>query len=190
VRTANLRKGIHYLAMAAQELSRRGKSYEFRVLGEASRSVRQKRVCQTLTFVGRIPRDQLSAEFQQADLLVLPSIAEGSAAVTYEALGAGVPVITTRAAGSIVRDGVEGLIVAERDPLGLAEAIERIVECRKIREEMSIYARRRAAEYTWERYGTRLIHALSSFGSELALPKEYVSKTALATHHVQNPRSF
>ena len=49
-------------------------------------------------------------------MFVLPSLAEGSAEVTYEAIAAGVPVVTTRAAGSVVRDGIEGRIVPERDP--------------------------------------------------------------------------
>ena len=46
-----------------------------------------------------------------ADVFVFPSLFEGSAVVTYEALAAGLPSVVTPSAGSVVRDGVEGFIV-------------------------------------------------------------------------------
>ncbi len=90
---------------------------------------------------------------------MLPSLAEGSAEVTYEALAAGIPTITTPAAGSIVRDGVDGRIIPERDSNALAAAILEIVEDRKKRERMSHAARERAREFTLEKYGERLVGA-------------------------------
>ena len=93
-------------------------------------------------------------------MFVLPTLAEGSAEVTYEALAAGVPVITTKSAGSVVRDGVEGRIVPERDPEALVYAIEELVQDRAMRLRMAIAARERAKEFTWERYGERLLSHL------------------------------
>ncbi|MCC2665359.1 MAG: hypothetical protein K0S35_3281, partial [Geminicoccaceae bacterium] len=130
VGTANLGKGIHYLAMAAERLRSRGRGYEFRIAGGVTRAVARQPLCRNLAFLGRIARDAIHEEFAAADVLVLPSLAEGSAGVTYEALAAGVPVVTTPAAGSVVRDGIEGRLVPERDPLALADAIAEIVEDR------------------------------------------------------------
>jgi glycosyltransferase involved in cell wall biosynthesis len=45
----------------------------------------------------------------------------------------------------------------------LANAIADIVEDRQTRERMSHAAREQARDYTWERYGERLITALKSF---------------------------
>ena len=160
VGTAELRKGIHYLAMAAEKLSSRGFNYEFRVAGNVTDQVRRQPVSRHLNFLGRVPRDRIHKEFQQADVFVLPSLAEGSAEVTYEASAAGVPVVTTRAAGSGARDAVEGRIVPERDPDALADAIEQIVEDRALRDRMALASRERARDYTWERYGERLVAAL------------------------------
>ena len=84
----------------------------------------------------------------------------GSAETTYEALACGVPVVTTPEAGSVVRDGIDGRIVPSRDPEALANAIAEIVEDRQKRERMSRAARDRAHDYTWERYGERLLAAL------------------------------
>jgi glycosyltransferase involved in cell wall biosynthesis len=158
--TADLRKGIHYLAMAAEKLIEHGFHYEFRVGGNVEQSVANQRQCRYLTFLGRVPRVGMTREFAATDLFVLPSLAEGSAETTYEALACGVPVVTTLEAGSVVRDCIDGRIVASRDPEALANAIVEIVEDRQKREQMSHAARDRAHEYTWERYGERLLTAL------------------------------
>ncbi|MBE2286882.1 MAG: glycosyltransferase family 4 protein [Prosthecobacter sp.] len=165
VGTADLRKGIHYLAMAAEELAKRGRRYEFRVAGNVSTEVLRQPACAHLSFLGRVPRDRIRDEFQMADVFVLPSLAEGSAEVTYEALASGVPLVVTKAAGSVARDGVEGRIIPERDPVALADAIEQLVEDRTLRDQLGQAARRRAREFTWEQYGTRLVAALQNMRS-------------------------
>lgn len=158
----NLRKGIHYLARAAERLRRTGHAYQFRVAGSVTRAVAQQPICRELTLLGRVPRDRIREEFAAADVFVLPSLAEGSAEATYEALAAGVPVVTTPAAGSVVRDRIDGRIVPERDPVALADAIAEIVEDRDRRARMSVAARQRARDFTWERYGERLVQALQA----------------------------
>jgi glycosyltransferase involved in cell wall biosynthesis len=162
VGSAILRKGIHYLGMAAEELQKRGRNYEFRIAGDVTDCVRSKSTCRHLHFLGRVPRDRIHEEFQKADVFTLPSLAEGSAEVTYEALAAGLPLVTTEASGSVIRDGVEGRLIPERDPVALADAIESIIEDRAMRDRMASAARFRAADYTWEKYGDRLISVLST----------------------------
>jgi glycosyltransferase involved in cell wall biosynthesis len=157
---AALGKGIHILGMAAEKLSHR--NYEFRVAGGVSDVVRQHRLTQRLNFLGRVPRTDIQQEFAQADIFVLPTLAEGSAEVTYEALAAGLPVVTTEAAGSVVRDGIEGFIIPERDPEALANRIEELVENRELRDRMAIAARERAKSYTWDKYAERLLAVLQA----------------------------
>jgi glycosyltransferase involved in cell wall biosynthesis len=168
VGTAELRKGIHCLAAAADRLHAAGYPYEFRVAGQVAESIARQPQCARLNFLGRVPRSHIQVEFQQADVFVLPSLAEGSAEVTYEALAAGLPVVTTRSSGSVVRDGLEGRIIPERDPEALAAAIREIVEDRPRRDAMAAAARLWAREYTWERYGERLIEALRCFNGDSA----------------------
>lgn len=164
--TAELRKGIHYLGFAADKLFARNFRGEFRIAGNAPASVRSQKACRHLNFLGRTSHQRMAEEFAGADIVVLPSLAEGSAAVIYEALAAGVPIVTTPEAGSVVRDGIEGRIVPSRDPDALANAITEIVEDRQKRERMAYAARERAQEFTWERYGERLIAALKSFAAK------------------------
>ncbi len=158
--TAELRKGIHYMAMAADKLISKRRRYAFRVAGDVAPEVKRQPLCKSLTFLGRVPGSRMREEFAKADVMVLPTLAEGSASVTYEAMAAGIPVVTTRAAGSAVRHGVDGLIVAERDADAVADAIEKIVEDRGLRAAMSDSARERAREFTFENYGSRLIDAI------------------------------
>ena len=163
VGTAGLRKGIQYLASAAELLCEKGRRYEFRVAGDVTSSIQSQQACCRLKFLGRIPRARIHEEYERADLFVLPSLAEGSAEAAYEALAAGLPVITTAAAGSVVRDGLEGFIVPERDPSALAAAIERIIENQSMRAELSHRAQARARQYTFAQYGKRLLAVLRTF---------------------------
>ena len=59
----------------------------------------------------------------QSTVHVFPSQCEGSAKVTYEAAACGLPQITTREAGDVVVDGVEGIIIPAGDVDALADAI-------------------------------------------------------------------
>lgn len=164
--TASLRKGIHYLAFAANVLREGGRGYSFAVAGGVAERIRRHPMARNLNFLGHLAQEPMRDEFLRADVFVLPTLAEGSASVIFEALAAGVPVVTTRSAGSVVTDGVEGFIVPERDIDALAKAVERIVEDRELRARMSAAAFQKAQEYTLARWGERLVDTLQAhFGT-------------------------
>lgn len=154
-----LGKGIHYVGQAKQIIN--DSKFDFRVVGSATERVRRHRLCQGLNFVGFVPRTEVKEEFRKADIFILPSLFEGSAEVTYEALATGLPVITTAATGSVVRDGVEGFIIPERDPHALADRIRQLVEDRALRNRMAAAAKERARDFTWKQYGERLQNVFS-----------------------------
>ena len=72
------------------------------------------------------------------------------------------PVVTTHASGSVVTDGVEGLIVPERDSGAIALALKRIVRDRGLRDSMCAAARRTAKNYDTVAWGDRLVSILSN----------------------------
>ena len=74
-------------------------------------------------FVGKVARDAVREWYEWADLFVLPSLFEGSATVTYEAMASGLPVICTEQTGSVVEHGETGLIVPARSSDALVEAL-------------------------------------------------------------------
>jgi glycosyltransferase involved in cell wall biosynthesis len=59
-----------------------------------------------------------------------------------------------------VRHGVDGFLVPERDPEALADYLQQLLDDRPLRVRLGAAARRRAAEFTWERYSERLLAAL------------------------------
>jgi glycosyltransferase involved in cell wall biosynthesis len=110
--------------------------------------------------LGPLTRPQVARQLQWADLFCLPSICEGSATATYEALAAGLPVITTPNAGAIVRDGVEGFVIPVRSPEAIAQALRRFLGDRGLLRTMSAAARQRSAFGSLEAYGDRLVEIL------------------------------
>jgi hypothetical protein len=164
--SADLRKGIHVFARAARILRARGRDYQFRVVGNVDPQVRHHAEAGELDFAGRLPRWAMAEEFARADVLALPTLVEGSAAVTYEAMAAAVPVITTYAAGSLAEDGVHGHIIQPGDANVLADAIDGIVQDRQRRNAMAAEARSRMAALSWSDYGERLVGAVVGRPSE------------------------
>jgi glycosyltransferase involved in cell wall biosynthesis len=104
----------------------------------------------------RDPENYLS----QGTIHVFPSQWEGSAKVTYEAAACALPQITTREAGDVVRDGIEGTIVKPRDVNAVAAALEHFYRNPDVVEQMGAAARRRVVEnFTWDHFRTRLLNA-------------------------------
>ena len=92
------------------------------------------------------------------DVLVLPSLfGEGLPMVLLEAMGAGVPVVSTPVEGivELVRDGETGRLVAPDDPAALGQAIAWVLEDPVRRRALGAAARETIiAGYTDERMAT------------------------------------
>jgi glycosyltransferase involved in cell wall biosynthesis len=124
--SVGLRKGIPYLLEALRLI--KGKiPFTCQIAGAIEiKPERMNEYSDVCNFLGRIPRSQVKDLYQWADVFVLPSICEGSAMVTYEAMSAGLPIITTYNSGSIVRDGIDGFIVPSRNLEAIADKIVNI----------------------------------------------------------------
>lgn len=91
-------------------------------------------------FAGYRTQEEVAALLQKADMLVLPSFAEGLPVVLMEALASRIPVIATPVAGvsELVRDDETGLLVPPGDIDALAEALDRLFGhpelCRRLGE--------------------------------------------------------
>ncbi|RYE64608.1 MAG: glycosyltransferase [Oxalobacteraceae bacterium] len=153
-----LRKGSPYVVEAARLLS--GNATVRMVGGTYLAEAIQLEIAKWVELRGVVPRADIGCDFHWADVFLLPSICEGSATAVYEALAAGLPVITTENTGSVVRDGIEGFIVPAGDAAAIAIAAERLATNNELRRSMSANALQRASEFTVEQYGIRLLAAL------------------------------
>ena len=149
----NQRKGLRYLLEALDSMPEGG--VELTICG---------RVLDGLELLDRhrkqiVVRPSVNAAalveaYRHADLLVLPSIAEGFGQVLLEALACGLPILaTTRtAAPDLIREGVEGFVVAPQRADLLAGRIEWATEHRDELAAMSSRARLCAEQFTWARF--------------------------------------
>ncbi len=95
--------------------------------------------------------------YHASDVFVFPSIEEGSALVTYEAMACGLPIITTYNAGSVARDGQDGFIVPIRDVDALCDRLQQLRDDTDLRVQLGRSARARVEEFSWPHYQARLI---------------------------------
>ena len=155
-------KGIGYVLQAIDML---GSQVELTMIGRRLRpNPRVDEACRRFRWHATLPHSGVLDVMQQADVLVLPSLAEGCALVVLEALASGVPVIITPNTGSqaFVGEGREGFFV----PIGCAEAIaerlETLLHDRQMLVEMSRQAQVTAAENSWENYRANWADAVTS----------------------------
>jgi alpha-maltose-1-phosphate synthase len=165
------RKGIKYLLEAVKRL--RLPNAELVLVGRRIGSAEAFSAYDgCFRHVPHVPYHEVHRLFGEADLFVYPSLHEGSAFASYEALASGLPVITTPNTGSVVRDGVDGFIVGPRDVEALMERIERLYRDRDLRLALGAAARTRAEEFTWAAYRGRV----ASFFNGLAADHSSTSR--------------
>jgi len=153
------RKGIHHLLEAWHRLNL--PEAELWLVGsvhDEAKPFLEQFWRDNIRVVGFVPDPE--NYLSQSTVHIFPSQWEGSAKVTYEAAACGLPQITTREAGDLVRDGVEGIIVQPGDVDAIAAAIEQLHTHPEIVDQMGSAARRRVVEnFTWDHFRTRLLGA-------------------------------
>src|SRR2546429_4048361 len=153
------RKGIHHLLEAWHRLDL--KDAELWLVGsvhEEAKSHLRKYWRDNIKTVGFV-RD-VENYLGQGTVHVFPSQCEGSAKVVYEAAACGLPQITTREAGDVVNNDVEGIIIQPGNVGELAAAILELYRHPETVERMSEAARRRVVDnFTWDHFRTRLLIA-------------------------------
>jgi len=123
-------------------------------------------------WLGRVGHGEVARIMAAADVFVFPSLFEGSAVVTYEALACGLPSVLTPSAGSVARQGIEAEIVPTADAEALATAMAKLGGDPEYRAELAKNARLRALEFTWMRYQDGLNAATDA----LLAPKREVTR--------------
>jgi glycosyltransferase involved in cell wall biosynthesis len=153
------RKGIHHLLEAWHRLDL--KNAELWLVGAVHEEAKPhlKRYWRDNIKVLGFKRD-VENYLSQGTIYVFPSTCEGSAKVVYEAAACGLPLITTREAGDVVNNDVEGIIIQPGNVGELAAAILELYRHPEKVERMSQAARRRVVDnFTWDHFRTRLLIA-------------------------------
>ena len=123
--------------------------------------------------LGVLDREPLRAVYAGCETLVIPSIAtrtfrEPWGLVVNEAMNRGLAVIASdavgAAAGGLVRDGENGLLVPAGDAAALAAAIRRLAGDPQLRDRMGVRGSEDVRAYTAESWAEGFSAALSTLG--------------------------
>lgn len=102
-------------------------------------------------FRGALPRRELGKFYQDADVIVLPSLSEAQPLVTLEAAIAGRPIVASNVGGvpDVVKHNITGLLVPPGNPGELSKAISRLANSPDERSRFGQAARARSKEFAW-----------------------------------------
>lgn len=116
-----------------------------------------KETGKTILFTGAKTHEQLKVLYASADIFVMPSITakdgdkEGFGLVMLEAFASGLPIVASRSGGivDLVKDGVNGYLVEEKDVQGLADRINIVLKDKNIYNKMQSEAQKTASQYDY-----------------------------------------
>lgn len=104
----------------------------------------------SIQFTGILTEEEVIAAFNQATLVIVPSLIESFGLVILEAMQHSRPVIASRVEGvpEVVDDGETGLLVPPQDPEALCQAIQALLKDPERAIQMGIRGRERAMKFT------------------------------------------
>jgi glycosyltransferase involved in cell wall biosynthesis len=149
-------KGLDLLLPALAQLQRL--PWELVLLGDGpqreplQQMAAELGIAERVRFAGWQRGADLEAEYQHANLFVLPSRHEGMPNVVLEAMASGLPVLATRIAGNeeLVLPGETGELVPPENSAALQSALEYILPNAGLRQRMGEAGRARVeAQFSW-----------------------------------------
>jgi len=153
-------KGIEYGIRAIAELRDRGVAARYTIIGDGPLRGPLEGLAAELgldaavRFLGARPRPDVVETLRATDVLIAPSVtlangeAEALGVAPMEAMAMRRPVIASRSGGlpEVVAEGETGLLVPERDPGAIADAVERLVGDPDLRVSLGNAGRERVIE--------------------------------------------
>jgi glycosyltransferase involved in cell wall biosynthesis len=160
------RKGIAYLLRGYRQFARAGT--QLTLVGSIVGSDAPLRpYAEHYTHIAHQTRPALAAMYRQADVFVFPTLVEGMPLVVLEAMACGLPVIVTaNGPGDLVRDGVDGFVIPDRDPDAISDRLERLHRDPDLCLRMGHSAAARAKEFSWASYAAGVQAVLRSLRTE------------------------
>ena len=153
------RKGFHFLIRALpQIIENAAHNFEIEIVGDGPYQEELLRLSEDLgvlshiRFAGSVPYSELPQKYQDADVFILPSLAEGMPLVVLEAMGTGLPIVASRVQGidELVVEDVNGALFNAGDVDGLAHALVKLINAGEGRVEMGKASVERVKPYDWK----------------------------------------
>jgi glycosyltransferase involved in cell wall biosynthesis len=160
------RKGISYLLRGYERFARAGTRLTL-VGSRVGSPTALEPFAQLFEHVPHQTRPALADRYRAADAFVLPTLIEGMPLVVLEAMACGLPVIVTaNGPGDIVRDGIDGFVIPERDDEAVCDRLDRLHRDPDLRLAMGLAAARRATEFSWQAYAAKAMAVLADVSAQ------------------------
>lgn len=144
------KKGVIYLIKAFKILQEKYSGLKLDIVGSGNQKPRLKKISSKLNlenivcFHGDLPHEELADYLRNALVFVGPSIEakngdqEGFGLVFVEAMLCGCPVIGTNTGGipDIIINGETGLLIKQKNPEAIANAIEKVLKNNRLRQKL------------------------------------------------------
>jgi glycosyltransferase involved in cell wall biosynthesis len=120
-------------------------------------------------FTGSLRQPELLPYYQQADIVINPSLSEAFGMSLVEAMATETPVIATKIGGmpEIVDDNVTGLLVEPANPQALADATAQLISNPEQARAMGKAGRKKVKQrYTWAKIVESLVNTYAAIGVE------------------------
>lgn len=148
----NEQKGHQYLIDAAPQIISQNKNVRFVLVGDGplqhniKQQIRDKGLVEYFELLGF--RRDVPELLRTFDIFTLPSLYEGLPNVVLEAMASGLPVVATPVDGTkeAVVHNKTGLLVPEKEPGPLADALIKLVQDPQLAEKMGLAGRKRVEE--------------------------------------------
>ena len=155
------RKGIHYLLEAWRQMQLPAAEAELVLIGPVADTMQaiMKNYEGSYTHLPRVPHERLREHYGRSSVFVLPSVEDGFGYVTAEAMGCGLPVIISSAAGSadMVEEGSNGYVVPPRSVAALQEKLELLFRDEGLRRVLGQRSRALStSRHRWSDYALNL----------------------------------
>jgi glycosyltransferase involved in cell wall biosynthesis len=132
----SLRKGVLELLHAAETLVEQ--PIEFRFVGPVQFEIpTAMRELSSIKWVGISPRSDVAKHYRAADVFIFPTHSDGFGLTQLEAQSWKLPIVASRHCGEVVRDGMNGLVLAEVTTAKIAESLLRLVHDPQSLQEMA-----------------------------------------------------
>jgi glycosyltransferase involved in cell wall biosynthesis len=163
-------KGLSYLIQALQYVDH---DYKAVIYGKGPESTKLEKLAHELdvrdkvVFTGRagfMDDSEMAKLYSGADFFVLPSLYEPFGIALTSAMACETPCIGTNVGGVPEVLGKTGLYCEPRDPSGLADQINRMIEDKKLRDKLGKESRKRAIKmFEWDIIAPQVVKSYSNF---------------------------
>ncbi len=152
------KKGLDDLVEACGLLAERGEAVRLELAGDGPLRGQLERLARErgldATFHGALPQERVLPLYRRASAVCLPCVVvstgdrDGLPTSLLEAMALGAPVVSTPVGGiaELVVHEETGLLVPERDPVALADALERLLTDRDLADAVAARARAHVEE--------------------------------------------